>query len=87
LHESYDHLLLGSMILTFIGQVALIITLVLDRPLYKLIALMIALVLMYAGVLYLSVNMQGDPASMMSFVTSIPFLALSVIGLVRSTKK
>jgi uncharacterized membrane protein len=83
LHESYDHLLLSAMILTCIGQIALVGTLVVNQALLKLVALIIALVLMYIGVLYLSVNMQENTASMMSFVTSIPFLVLSLIGLIR----
>jgi hypothetical protein len=82
-HETYNHLILSSVLFMLIGQVALVCTMAFKRPLPKLVTLTIALVLMYAGVLYLSINMQHDPASMMSFVTSIPFLVLSVIGLVR----
>jgi hypothetical protein len=83
LHETYDHLLLSSLLLTFIGQVGLISTLAFKQPEPKLIVLIISLAFMFVGVLYLSINMQDYSPSMLSFVTSIPFLVLSVISLVR----
>jgi hypothetical protein len=83
LHDSYDHLLLSAALIAGLGQIIMVIAMILKPRKVKVALLLPATILMYVGVLYLALNMLTDSASMMSFVTAIPFFILSIILLVK----
>lgn len=76
---SYGQLLVASAVLSFIGQVFLVVSLFNRLFLNRIVLVSCGLLFMYAGIFYLTNNFSNDNFSLTGLITAMPFACVSVV--------
>jgi len=82
--SSYEKTLGLVALLCLAGQLLLLLTLLIKRPQIAQVFIIISLMLMWTGIYYLSNHLFIDTASLIGFVTGLPFLIFSSLLLYRT---
>ena len=87
LASSYDKTLVIAALLSLLGQLLLLTTLLIKRPQTMFLIKIAGLLLLWTGFFYLTHHLFVDTASLIGFVTGLPFLVFSGLLLYRTFRQ